>query len=256
MDHPYPYLPQNLPTERLNIDFSTNDITTYSANLHDLEQTICLWGPQLHLHSNIFSVQTHLALRYGGTPQHYPATLWKNFTFLVRLPYPLNRALVIQDILPWCSACNILVTIWNPNLYLFRQPIFRYQIQIVIINFPLPLWHEFFIIRFLSLLGQTLHVDANNLFGYDKSRIMETICCFNPRALPQLVNVHFHEFWTEVRIHIRFWDDLLDIPPHMRPYPDFADPDNPYGDDYSDADSMSPIRAHAINCHDALKASF
>lgn len=80
MDHPYPYLPQNLPTERLNIDFSTNDITAYSANLHDLEQTICLWGPQLHLHSNIFSVQTHLALRYGGTPQHYPATLWKNFT--------------------------------------------------------------------------------------------------------------------------------------------------------------------------------
>lgn len=83
MDHPYPYLPQNLPTERLNIYFETVDVPAFISNHHALRQTIILWGPQLHLYGNIYGVQTHLALRYGGTPQHYPASLWENFNILI-----------------------------------------------------------------------------------------------------------------------------------------------------------------------------
>lgn len=130
MDHPYPYLPQNLPTESLSIYFSTENVPAFNSNQADLEQTICLWGPHLHLYGNIYGVQTHLALLYGGTPQHYLATMWENFTVLIQLPNYLNRALVVQELLPWCSACNILITIWNPNTSLYRQPTFAYSIEI------------------------------------------------------------------------------------------------------------------------------
>lgn len=217
-----------------------------------MAQTICLWGPFLNI-GNIIAVQSQLALRYGGSADDYQVSTWEFNNFLIRLPDQLNRDFVVVDLTQWCLSYDILITPWYPTFSLYQQPFFAYRLEIVVTGFPVQLWHEFFIIRFLSILGEVLYVNADNLNGTDKTCIVASIRCLDTRTVPRYVMVHFARFWKECRIHIRQWDDLPYIPDRIRPYPDFADPEDPNGDDFSDGDSLSPIRAHAVSCHDSLR---
>ncbi|KAF3340996.1 hypothetical protein FCM35_KLT09840 [Carex littledalei] len=255
MDQPYPYRPVNSPVERTAIYFST-EVPAFNAVNVDLAHTIILWSPNYHMHDCIVAVQLRMAHMYGGSILLYPFVPWELGSYLVQLPGFLNRARVVQEFLPWCIDRDIMLSAWDPNLYLFRQPSFAYRLDIIVTGFPLPLWHEFYIIRFLTTLGEVLHVNANNLVGYDKSCIEASIRSLDPRAVSRYVTVHFARFWAECRIHVKEWDDYPHIPARIRPYPDFADPQNPYGDDQTEEDALSPIRAHAISCHDSMRAMF
>lgn len=255
MEAAYPYLSRNLPIERSAIYFDT-EVPVFYETQAELAQTVVLWGPNLLQPGYILGVQIQLALRFGGYPYSYPYTPWENLSALIRLPPHLNRSYVVNELIPWCVQCNLLITAWTPELYLSRQPTFAYRIEVVITGFPLPLWSEFFIVRFLSKLGEILQVDRNNLEGHDKSCIVAMLRCIDLRTVPRFVNVHFLRFWAECRIHIRQWEDLPYVPPRFRPFPDFSDPDNPFGDDPSEADSLSPIRAHALACQDSMRQLF
>lgn len=192
-------------------------------------------------------------LIYGGSVQQYPVSTWELDYFHIRLPDYLFRDQVIAELTPWCLLYNVLVIPWQPTTYLYQQPTFAYRLEIVVTGFLVQLWHEYFIVRFLSLLSEVLHVNAENLSGADKTCIAVSIRFLNMRTVPCFVNVHFARFWKECRIHIRECDDLPDVPDRIRPYPDFSDLDDLNGDDFSDADSFSPIRAHVVNCHDSLR---
>lgn len=256
MEIPYPYRPVNLPVERVSMYFNTHEVPAFNALNADLAQSILIWSPSLHLHGNILSVQSLLANTYGGSTLLYPITPWECNSFLIRLPAFLNRDQVIAEFLPWCVDRNILITPWDPNIHLQRQPTFGYRLDIVVTGFPLPLWHEFYIIRFLSALGELVYVNGDNLFGRDKSCISAVIQSLDPRAVPRYVLVHFLRYWADCRVHVREWDDYPHIPLRLRPFPDFADPYNPYGDDPTKADMHSPMRAHLVSCHDSMRALF
>lgn len=256
MQQPYPYRPANRAVERTSIYFATDEVPAFHAMQMELNQTICLWGPILHLNGNIVGVQLQLVSRYGGSLEDYPFFPWEFNVYLIKLPAMLNRDLVVIDLLPWCSAYELLISPWDPSLCLMRQPTFSYRLDIIVTGFPVPLWHEFFIIRFLSCLGEVLFVNELNLAGHDKARIMATIRAIDPRAVPRFIVVHFLQFWKECRIHIREWDDIPYLPPRLRPLPDFADPEMPYGDNLNEVDPSSPIRAHAICCHDVLREAY
>lgn len=253
MELPYPYRLPNRPVEMTSIYFETENAPTYLTLQSELNQSICLWGPNLHLDGNIVGVQLQLISMYGGDFHHYPVSMWESNIYILKLPSSLNRSLVINDLMPWCLACNIFLTPWDPIPYYSRQPTFAYWLDIIVTGFPILLWHEFYRIRFLSMLGEILHVNDLNLSGHDKSCIMATIRSFNPRAVPRAVIVHFAMFWKLCRIHIREWDDLSYIPPRIRPFPDFSSSYFPYGDNFTEEDIISPIRAHAVCCHDSLR---
>lgn len=255
MENGYPFLSRNLPLERTALYFDTDNITFNSIQA-DLAQTIVLWGPQLHLNGNIVGVQLELAIRYGGNTSDYRVTSWENNTFLIRIPFQLDRALVTLDMNSWCLDRDILWIEWNPNSFLRRQPFFSYRLEVIITGFPLPLWHEYFIMRLLLTLGDVIYVNEDNLNGSNKSCIQAFIRCVDLRAIPRFINVHFAHLWSECRVHIRDWGDMPYIPARIRSYLDFADPENPYGDDPSEADSQSHIRALAISCQDSLRDVF
>lgn len=149
MDSGYPFLPRNLPLERTALYFNTENITFASIQA-DLARTVVLWGPQLHLHGNIVGVQLELAVRYGGIIFDYPVTPWENNAFLLRIPFQFDRALVVLDMNEWCVQREILMVEWNPNVFLKRQPFFSCRLDVVITGFPLPLWHEYFIVRLIA----------------------------------------------------------------------------------------------------------
>lgn len=256
MERPYPYRPVNLPIERLSLYFDTDEVPAFHAVNAALAQSIVLWSPNLHLHGNILGIQFLLANTYGGSTLLYPISPWECGSFIIKLPNYLNRDQVLAEFLPWCVDRNILLTPWDPNLYLCRQPTFGYRLDIIVNGFPIPLWHEYFIIKFLSALGNVVYVNGDNLLGRDKSCISAVIYCLDPRAVPRLVAVHFLNFWADVRVHIREWDDYPHIPLRLRPFPDFADPNDPFGDDPTEEDMSSPVRAHLVSCHDSMRALF
>lgn len=150
--------------------------------------------------------------------------------------------------MPWSLAYDILITPWDPNLYLYRQPTFGYCLDIIVTGFPVPLWHEFFIVRLLSFLGEIVFINAENLLGIDKSCIAASIWCFDTRTVPPSLSkfTSHNTGHAECRIKIRQWDGMPHIPLRIRPYPNFADPNDRNGDDYTEAHN----RGHATSCHD------
>lgn len=138
MDQSYPFLTRNLPLERTALYFKT-DLDAFDQIEADLKQTVVLWGPQLHLNGNIVGVQLELAVRYGGNTLHYPVTPWESNMFLIRIPYQLDRSLVILDFNPWCLDRDILIMPWDPAVFLYQQPFYTYRVEVVITGFPLPL---------------------------------------------------------------------------------------------------------------------
>lgn len=256
MELPYLYRPVNLHVERVSLYLSTDDIPAFEDVNAGLAQSIVLWGPNLHMHGNILVVQHQLANTYGGSTLLYPITPWESNSFLIRLPAFLNQDQVIMEFLPWCINRHILLAPWDLNLYLQCQPTFGYRLDIIVTRFPLPLWHEYFIIIFLLVLGVVVFVNGDNIFGHDKSYIMVVIQCLDPWAVPRYVALHFARFWVDVHVHVWEWDDYPHILLRLRPYPDFADPNNPYRDNSTEADILSPIRAHLVSYHDSIRAVF
>lgn len=113
---------------------------------------------------------------------------------------------------------------WENNTFLIHLPA---QLNIALVMLDINSW---------CLQRDILVVDWNP----------DSFLWRQPFFMYRLDIVVWVSYWSECRVNIRGWDDMLYIPARIRPYPDFTNSDNPYGDDPTEGDSFLTIYMPSI----------
>lgn len=211
MDRRYPFLPSQ--TERATVYIPLAQ--PYHELFTELDRSILVFGPRIHMEDGPLQVQTYLIEQYGGSLSSYPFFRISPTAILLTLPPNLNKGQVIDNTMVFQVRERIVLTPWSSEYSVFDIPK-TYRVQVRLLNFPFPLWKTEYVQRVLATMGEVMDIDDFYLTSNNRRYITAWITCPDPLRIPTYVDIHYGPSWSECQVQVLSWMDNGYVHPMAR----------------------------------------